>query len=84
MSKDKGKITKKEEYKYIEFGIRLKEVMFRQNISNRELAQKMFVTPSTISDYRNGRRAPSIDNLAALSRILHVSADYLIGVSNEP
>jgi transcriptional regulator with XRE-family HTH domain len=73
-----------EEYKYKEFGDRLDDVMFRQDISNQELASKMFVSVSTISGYRTGRRSPAVDDLASLATFLHVSADYLIGLQKYP
>lgn len=74
----------KETHKFEEFGNRLDTVMFRQNISNQELARKMFLATSTISGYRTGRRSPSIKDLASLAEILGVSSDYLIGVKDQP
>lgn len=55
--------------------------MYKQNISNIQLANAMFVSPSTISGYRTGRRSPTVADLAAIVQILNVSADYLIGTS---
>ena len=46
-----------------------------------QLANAMFVSPSTISGYRTGRRSPTVADLAAIVQILNVSADYLIGTS---
>ena len=60
--------------KYKDFGDRLSLIMYKQNISNIQLANAMFVSPSTISGYRTGRRSPPV-------AILNVSADYLIGTS---
>lgn len=68
--------------KYQEFGDRLSLVMYKRNISNIQLANALFVSPSTISGYRTGRRSPAVDDLAAMARLLHVSADYLIGNSS--
>ena len=65
--------------KYKDFGDRLSLIMYKQNISNIQLA--MFVSPSTISGYRTGRRSPTVADLAAIVQILNVSADYLIGTS---
>jgi transcriptional regulator with XRE-family HTH domain len=66
-------------YKYQRFGERLDFVMIRKNISNQDLAQKMYVSCSTISGYRTGRRSPNVDDLERLATVLDVSADYLIG-----
>ncbi len=73
-----------ESYKFKEFGKRLDEIMFCQDISNQELARKMYVSTSTISGYRTGRRSPNVTDLAALAGILGVSADYLIGLKDQP
>lgn len=67
--------------KYKDFGDRLSLIMYKQNISNIQLANAMFVSPSTISGYRTGRRSPTVADLAAIVQILNVSADYLIGTS---
>ncbi len=64
-----------------DFGDRLSLIMYKQNISNIQLANAMFVSPSTISGYRTGRRSPTVADLAAIVQILNVSADYLIGTS---
>lgn len=68
--------------KYKDFGDRLSLIMFKRNISNIQLANAMYVSPSTISGYRTGRRSPTVADLAAMVRILHVSADFLIGTSD--
>ena len=67
--------------KYKDFGDRLSLIMYKQNISNIQLANAMFVSPSTISGYRTGRRSPTVADIAAIVQILNVSADYLIGTS---
>lgn len=70
-----------DKHKYQEFGNRLSLAMYKRNISNIQLASQMFVSPSTISGYRTGRRSPAVDDLAIMARLLDVSADYLIGNS---
>jgi transcriptional regulator with XRE-family HTH domain len=77
----KGKIQKNE-YSHTRFGHRLDYVMFTRNITNKELAKMMNVSPSTISGYRTGRRAPGLEELFRLAIILCVSTDYLLGVSD--
>lgn len=55
--------------KYKDFGDRLSLIMYKQNISNIQLANAMFVSPSTISGYRTGRRSPTVADLAAIVQI---------------
>ena len=75
---------RKEKYNFKTFGNRLRHIMMMRDITNQALAQKMFVSVSTISGYRTGRRSPTVEDLARLSRILDVSADYLIGLTDNP
>lgn len=70
-------------YKYETFGERLNYIMSIRNISNRTLARQLTVAVSTVSGYRTGRRSPNVDDLARIARILNVSSDYLIGLSDQ-
>ena len=58
---------------------RLKELRIKSNYSQREVAQKLYVSPSIISGYETGERTPSVENLLALSCIYRCSTDYLLG-----
>lgn len=58
---------------------RLKELRIKSNYSQREIAQKLYVSPSIISGYETGERTPSVENLLALSCIYRCSTDYLLG-----
>jgi transcriptional regulator with XRE-family HTH domain len=77
----KGK-NRKTEYSHARFGHRLDYVMFIRDITNKDLAKMMNMSPSTISGYRTGRRAPGLDDLIRLAIILCVSTDYLLGLSD--
>ena len=50
----------------------------RSKMSQLQLAKVLHVSASTIGMYEQGRRTPSIDMLAELSRVFSVSLDYLI------
>ncbi|MDD6444513.1 MAG: helix-turn-helix transcriptional regulator [Lachnospiraceae bacterium] len=73
---------KAEDKKYIIFGERLSQTMYKKNISNIQLAEMLYVSPSTVSGYRTGRRSPSVNELAEIGQILDVSVDFLIGNSD--
>ena len=75
--------NQKEVYNFKEFGNRLKQIMFLRNISNHTLAQQLCLSASTISGYRTGRRAPTITDLTKICRFLNVSADYLVGLTDD-
>lgn len=66
-------------YKHETFGQKLNAIMIAQNISNQRLATQLTLAATTISGYRTGRRAPSVDELVRLADALQVSVTYLIG-----
>jgi len=66
------------------FPDRLRSARQLRNLSQSELAEKANLQPSAISHFETGRRAPSFDNLKALSEALQVTTDYLLGRVDEP
>jgi transcriptional regulator with XRE-family HTH domain len=86
MKANKGKKEKQQsnEYPCKTFARRLSYVMFIRDTSNEQLARHLHLSTSTISGYRTGRRAPSIDDLVRIAVFLHVSTDYLLGLQNDP
>lgn len=53
----------------------------RAGISQKNVAQRLGVSPAIISAYENGERTPSLENLLALSYLYKCSTDYLLGKS---
>src|SRR5580698_7618916 len=66
------------------FQDRLRAARQLRNLSQSELADKAHLQPSAVSHFETGRRAPSFDNLKALSEALQVTTDYLLGRVDEP
>jgi len=66
------------------FPDRLRAARQLRNLSQSDLAEKSDLQPSAISHFETGRRAPSFDNLKALSEALQVTTDYLMGRADEP
>ncbi len=52
--------------------------------SQGQLAQFLQVSPSAVGMYEQGRREPSLEILVALSRVFHVTVDYLLTGSPAP
>ena len=63
---------------------RLKELMFDKEISAAELAAAIQVSHNTITRYLQGVRLPKFDALVALVDYFHCSADFLLGISEQP
>lgn len=66
------------------FPDRLRAARQLRNLSQSDLAEKADLQPSAVSHFETGRRAPSFDNLKALSEALQVTTDYLLGRVDEP
>ena len=62
----------------MELGNRLKELRKSLNINQDELAEKLFVTRQTISNWENDKSYPDIQSVLLLSEIFSVSVDQLL------
>ncbi len=51
--------------------------------SQAQLAKKLDVTRSSVNAWEMGLSAPTIQYVVAMSKLFHVSADYLLGIETE-
>ena len=58
---------------------KLKELRWQANLSQRDVAKRLGVSPSIISGYETGERTPSTEILLSLSYLYNFSTDYLLG-----
>ena len=56
----------------------------RKKISQKEMAERIGVAKSTYSLYESGNREPNVQTIKKIADILNVSADELLGISDEP
>ena len=63
---------------------RLKESRLKSHLTQEELAEKLDTDKVQISRWERGEAMPRPESLVDLSRILGVSVDYLLGLSDEP
>lgn len=61
----------------------LKSLRKDAGLTQKELADKVGVTNSTISFYEQEERSPSVDMIIRLSKIFNVSVDYLLGIDQK-
>ena len=59
---------------------RLREAIEYSNLSQKEIAERLGVNPSTVSKYMRMDKFPSLDTFANLCEILDVSADEILGL----
>lgn len=64
----------------VEFGERLRNLRKENNLTQQELADLIGVRNTVISFYEVGERIPSPKIIRKLASVLHVSADYLLGI----
>lgn len=62
---------------------KLRTLRSANNFSQKEVADKLGISPSIISGYETGERTPSAENLLALSYLYKCSTDYLLGKNNQ-
>lgn len=60
------------------FGSLLRRVRLARDLDQAALGAGLGVSHATISQWERGHRFPDVEQLAALCRILHVSADVLL------
>ena len=65
------------------FAENLKELRMKNNMSQRELAERMYVTRSTITHWENGSRLPDASMIYRLADCLDVDVDRLLSVAAE-
>jgi len=61
------------------FSERLKDLRVEKRLSQRALALEIQVSAAIISQWENGLKQPTADNILALSDFFDVSCDYLLG-----
>lgn len=65
------------------FGEKLKQLRKGQGLSQRELAERLGVAKSVVSYYESGDRYPSYDVLVKMTRIFHVTTDFLLDIEKK-
>lgn len=60
-------------------GERLEQARVNLRFSQKEVAAAIGVSASIVSNYENGERTPSVENLMALASLYRCSVDYLLG-----
>lgn len=59
--------------------LRLKSLRKYNDMTRKELADRIGVSEPTIAAYEQGVREPNIDKLKRLSELFNVSIDHLVG-----
>ena len=66
------------------FGLRLRKVRGQAGETQKQLAEILGVKPNQVGEMENGRGATTLARLALICIHYNVSADYLLGLTDEP
>ena len=66
------------------FGKRILEARKKNNETQTELAELIDVGKSTISGIENGNNTTTAEKIALICEHYKISADYLLGLSDDP
>lgn len=67
----------------VNMGEKLKSLRMEKKLTQKQIADRIGLAISAVSSYESGSRYPSYDALIKLSRIYHVSTDYLLGITDK-
>ena len=62
---------------------RIKDLRHANHLHQQEVASYLHITQAQYSNIENCKSDISCDKVIALCRLYHVSADYLLGISEE-
>jgi len=65
------------------FSERLKDLRKIKNLTQKQLAEILRTTNSSICDWECGRSQPDFETLVCIAEFFEVSADYLLGLEDE-
>lgn len=59
----------------------IREHMFELGLSQKDLAEKLGVSPSRVSEYLNGKSNPTLSVARRIYEVLHIDAGIILGVA---
>ncbi len=65
----------------MKFSERLGVELKASGLTQKEIAEKLHINPANITNWKKGINIPSLEVFYELCKILDVSADYLLGLS---
>ena len=65
-------------------GQRLSAIRESKGISRKEVTELLKVTRTQVSDIENGKSGTNLDRCYQLCECYQVSADYLLGITDDP
>ncbi len=66
-----------------ELGEKLYKFRVQMNLTQKQVADILEVSPAVISNYEKGERTPSAEMLMSLAVLYRCSTDYLLGINDK-
>ena len=66
------------------FCMRVKKLRKSAGEQQKELAEAVGMSQAAVSDIENGRKTTTFEKLALICQHYNVTADYLLGLTDEP
>lgn len=63
----------------VNFGGILKSLRQQAGLTQKQLAERLWISKATVSYYEQSLRSPSPEILVKIANVFHVSTDYLLG-----
>ncbi len=68
----------------LNFPTKLKETRIKNKYSQKQVAEGIGISETLYQKYEYGKTKPAYDVIIKLCNYFNVSADYLLGLSNDP
>ena len=66
------------------YGTRIKEYFSDRDITQKDLAQSLDLSPPTLNNYLNERTNIPTDLIVQIAQMYHVSIEYFLGLTDDP
>ena len=66
------------------FGERIRKLRQQAGLQQKELGEQLGLSNNAIGMMERGHRGTTIEKLALMAELFHVSADYLLGITDDP
>ena len=64
----------------MEFGAKFKQLRIDNNLTQNQLAEKLGIKQTNISNWENDKTRPEYENLIKLAKIFDVTTDEILGI----
>lgn len=65
-----------------DFGLRLKELREKQNLTQKQVAERIGLTEAAVSSYERNIAQPSADTLKTLAVLYRAKVDFILGLES--